>query len=199
MLRLKGTVIKMKLAKDFDDYEFTCKCGCGRNKISDELVQKLQKLKDELGAELCIITSGYRCPTHSVRVGGYVDDAHTRGIASDCIFYRDRAKKNPIPVTEVARKAEKLGFTGIGLMDGNAIHLDIRNSTNYKNSKWFGDERTGATIQTFDVLGNEKEPKTVQTIQTLLNKHGYNCGAVDGIVGNKTINAMINALYDMWA
>lgn len=189
----------MKLAKDFDDYEFTCKCGCGGNKISDELVAKLQELKDALGASICIITSGYRCPTHSVRVGGYYNDAHTKGIASDCIFYRDREKKNPIPVEEVARKAEKLGFTGIGLMSGNAIHLDIRNATNYVNSKWFGDERTGKNIATFDVMGNDTEPKTVKTIQKLLNSHGYNCGAVDGIIGTKTTNAMIDALYDMWA
>jgi hypothetical protein len=50
----------------------------------------------------------------------------------------------------LAAVAERVGFTGIGIIDSTAVHCDIRNSTNYKNAHWFGDERTGNdNISTF--------------------------------------------------
>lgn len=50
---------------------------------------------------------------------------------------------------DIAEAAERIGFGGIGLMNG-ATHVDIRDLGGYKNSHWFGDERTGNdNIQTF--------------------------------------------------
>ena len=87
------------------------------------------------------ITSGYRCPRHSVAVGGYANDAHTKGIAADISI----EGKTP---EDIAEAAELVGFSGIGLMNG-AVHVDIRNANNYYNSHWYGDERTGENVTTF--------------------------------------------------
>lgn len=38
----------------------------------------------------------------------------------------------------------------------------------------------------------------IKEIQKALNAHGYDCGAVDGIIGPKTTAAMAKALSDLW-
>lgn len=43
----------------------------------------------------------------------------------------------------------------------------------------------------------KKEPD-IKAVQKALNAHGYNCGTADGIAGPKTINALINAISDLW-
>lgn len=167
------------MSAHFDRKEFTCKCGCGRNDISAELVNKLESVFDYLartptGCIYCIITSGVRCPSYSVKVGGYSNDAHTKSIAADCIFYQ----KNGLPYKPetVAAVAEKMGFSGIGLMS-NAVHLDIRNKSNYVNNHWFGDERNGNdNIKTF----SQYLPKITETSET--NKH-----KITVIIDGKTI------------
>ena len=47
-----------------------------------EIAQKLNALGKALGVKLTGI-SGYRTPQHSVAVGGFADDPHTKGLASD--------------------------------------------------------------------------------------------------------------------
>lgn len=130
----------MKLSEHFEAYEFICKCGCGKSVTDKDLVTKLEKLRELLG-EPIYVTSGYRCPNHSVSVGGYATDAHTVGIAADI-------QVPNYSVEDIAEAAEKAGFTGIGLMD-NAVHVDVRNTNNYSNAHWFGDERTGKNVETF--------------------------------------------------
>jgi uncharacterized protein YcbK (DUF882 family) len=46
------------------------------------IAARLDALGRALGLHLIGI-SGYRSPSHSVEVGGYADDSHTRGEASD--------------------------------------------------------------------------------------------------------------------
>lgn len=43
----------------------------------------------------------------------------------------------------------------------------------------------------------KKEPD-IKAVQNALSAHGYDCGAADGIVGQRTINAMLRALSDLW-
>jgi peptidoglycan hydrolase CwlO-like protein len=50
--------------------------------VEPELAAKLDTLGKALGLHLIGI-SGYRSPSHSVEVGGFADDPHTRGDASD--------------------------------------------------------------------------------------------------------------------
>ena len=80
-------------------------------------------------------------PDCSVAVGGYRNDAHTKGIAADVICYDKNGYQ--IASSRVAWEAEQIGFTGIGIIDNTAIHLDVRTTSNYSNGHWFGDERNG--------------------------------------------------------
>lgn len=140
------------LSAHFDRREFTCKCGCGRSNINPNLITKLEELfaylaRTPTGCNCIVITSGIRCPSYSVKVGGFASDAHTLSIAADIIVYK--SDKTPYSPEAVAAVAEKVGFSGIGLMSG-ATHVDIRNKNNYINSHWFGDERDGRNnIATF--------------------------------------------------
>lgn len=156
------------MSAHFDRAEFRCKCGCGRDDISPDLVAKLEQIyayfaRTPTGCKAIVITSGIRCPSYSVKVGGYSSDAHTKSIAADIIVYN----KNGAPYTAetIAAVAEYCGFTGIGLMNG-ACHVDIRNEHNYINAHWYGDERDGQNFSTFKQYlplkaNNEKHKITV--------------------------------------
>ena len=129
-----------QISKHFALHEFKCK-DSNTIKYSEETVDLLEKI-----FSLCnkiskaIITSGYRTPEYSVKVGGTKNDGHTVGIAVDVKWYD---KQNRIiPPKYIACVAQDIGFTGIGLMS-NSIHLDTRTKGNYKNGKWWGDETNG--------------------------------------------------------
>lgn len=142
----------MQISEHFATEEFECKCGCGSCNVDSELIAKLEQLFTAMNAKYIFVSSGVRCPEHSVAVGGSRTDAHTKGIAADISVM----KKNGEYYTAetIAREAEKLGFNGIGIIDNTYCHVDIRNSENFVNSHWFGDERTGNDwIPTFANMG----------------------------------------------
>lgn len=138
------------LSAHFDKYEFTCPCGkCGADFPTDsKLVNKLETLYNMIGADSIIITSGYRCPEYSGSIpGGSRYDAHTKGIAADIVVNRNGTRVNS---TDIAEAAERVGFSGIGIIDDTAVHVDVRNNNNYVNPHWFGNEMTGNNnIETF--------------------------------------------------
>jgi uncharacterized protein YcbK (DUF882 family) len=71
------------LSAHFDSSEFNCKtCGHAAN-ISNLLISRLEEIHSIMKAKAIYITSGYRCPNCSVKVGGYRNDAHTKGMAAD--------------------------------------------------------------------------------------------------------------------
>ena len=117
------------LSEHFDLSEFTCKCNkhCTANP-DKELIDKLEKLHNMLNAKSIIITSAYRCPQHSIDVGGKLDDAHTRNIAADIIAYDQNGKQ--YDAETIAEAAELVGFSGIGIICAYAVHVDIRNKNN---------------------------------------------------------------------
>lgn len=146
------------LSAHFSKNELMCKCGCGGLKYDSSLIIKLEQLSDYVGNRPIYITSGYRCPKHSVAVGGYANDAHTKGLAVDCYI-------EGLSVEDVAEASEICGFTGIGLMNG-AVHIDVRSESNYVNGHWFGDERTGNNnvktfkrnpVKTYTKTGNDSK------------------------------------------
>ena len=157
----------MILSPHFDSSEFKCKCAkqCVANP-DKELIEKLEKLFNQLDAKSIYITSGYRCPAHSSSpaVGGSSTDAHTKNIAADIVVYKKTGGQ--FTSDDIAEAAEIVGFSGIGIIDSTAVHVDVRNSSNYVNSHWFGDERThNDYIKTFI----RNKPKTKKTINVSLS------------------------------
>lgn len=106
--------------KYFKLEEFTCKCGCGGNKIDPVFVQKLDTLRGLYGKPL-VVTSGYRCPDHNARVSATGRAGpHTTGHAADLAVARGDAYL-------LLKEALSLGFTGIGVQQkggGRFLHLD---------------------------------------------------------------------------
>lgn len=80
------------LTQNFSSWEFRCPCGCGRDNISLELVQKLQRVRNRLFDKLgkkrgrIRIASGVRCPAYNAEVGGVEDSAHVKSLAADPII-----------------------------------------------------------------------------------------------------------------
>lgn len=167
----------MKLSEHFDLSEFACKCSkhCIANP-DKELIEKLENLHDLLNASSIIITSGYRCPQHSIDVGGTVNDAHTRNIAADIIAYKQ--DNTQYDAETIAEAAELVGFSGIGIITYYAVHVDVRNKTNYVNDHWFGNEMTGNDyIKTFNrgtvFVPRETQTKNKMKVTIEIDDHKY--------------------------
>ena len=125
-----------QLSAHFNAKEFRCKCGKEHAfSISNELVDKLEKLYAALNCSKIIVTSGYRCPTHDKNVGGSGTGQHTLGNAADICCYGQDGQ--PISSKIVCQKAQDIGFTGIANITAAYIytHVDVR-----PNGKWYGDE-----------------------------------------------------------
>lgn len=125
-----------QLSAHFNAKEFRCKCGKEHAfSISNELVDKLEKLYAALNCSKIIVTSGYRCPTHDKNVGGSGTGQHTLGNAADICCYGQDGQ--PISSKIVCQKAQDIGFTGIANITAAYIytHVDVR-----PNGKWYGDK-----------------------------------------------------------
>ena len=108
---------RRKVSRNFYTDELCCKC-CGVYKIEDELLQKLQQLRDLFGKSI-IINSGYRCEDRNLAIGGAKNSKHLLGQAVDI------ACSNTSDAFTLVRYAIEVGFKGIGV-DKLFIHLDIR-------------------------------------------------------------------------
>lgn len=147
-------IINQKITEHFTTDEMSCKCGCGLCEMETDFMSMLEKLRTKIGKPI-IVTSGRRCPSHSVAVGGYANDAHVRGFAADIMV-------NGLTSYDIAEMAELCGFTGIGIINGKAVHVDNRNTSKYPNGHWFGNEMTGDdNIKTFVRKTNSKESVTI--------------------------------------
>jgi uncharacterized protein YcbK (DUF882 family) len=111
------------LRKNFSRKELECHCGCGLCNISDELLDILQSMRDEIKIPIDI-SSGFRCKEYNFRVGGVENSQHILGTAVDILT-------NKYTATEYA-KLLKAVFTrdkikGLGFGKG-FLHIDIRES-----------------------------------------------------------------------
>ena len=102
--------------KHFKKEEFACPC-CGENKISINLVKKLDKARDIAGIPL-VINSGYRCKKHNKKVGGTITSSHLKGLAVDIKVTNSRGRYI------IFDALVKVGFNRFG-MGKNFIHCDI--------------------------------------------------------------------------
>lgn len=108
------------LTENFSEWEFTCKCGCGKSDISLEFVELLQKIRDHAGIPMRI-TSGCRCEEHNKAVGGAKNSAHTKCLAVDVVAKSTRARYY------ILEAAYYYGVNRIGVAR-DFIHLDIDTS-----------------------------------------------------------------------
>lgn len=86
--------------------------------IDDELVDKLEQLSLCVRRTPVIITDGYRTEEYDKLLTGGVGQ-HTKGKAADI-------KVRGYTSQELAALAEEIGFDGIGIINGEAIHVDTR-------------------------------------------------------------------------
>lgn len=115
----------IKVSENFKLYEFECRDGNKEVKVDDQLVIKLQKLRDLIERPITIV-SAYRNPEYNKRVGGVANSQHVLGKAADI-------KVNGMTPKQVAKYAESAGFTGIGIYD-SFTHVDVRTSP----ARWNG-------------------------------------------------------------
>lgn len=113
------------LSKNFTRKDFKCPCGCTRQMVDSELVEKLQAIRDKLGKAIKV-TSGYRCITHnaSKTVGGSPNSKHRYGMAADW-----RMVNRSINPVALGILAQAVGFGGIGIYwhsRGAFVHADTR-------------------------------------------------------------------------
>ena len=114
------------LSKNFTRKDFKCPCGCSRQMVDSELVEKLQAIRDKLGKAIKV-TSGYRCITHnaSKTVGGSPNSKHRYGMAAD--WRMVNRSINPVALGIIA--AQYFKAVGIYWYDGCAIvHTDTRDA-----------------------------------------------------------------------
>lgn len=124
-----------QLTTHFHSSEFICQ-HCRQIKIDENLVNKMEHIFSKLNASKCIISSGYRCPTYDIKIGGFAG-RHSEGLAADCIYYDKN--NQPIPSKIVICVAYDLGeLNGIAKINDNYTHLDNRQGSTYR-----GDETRG--------------------------------------------------------
>lgn len=76
---------KFQLSKNFNSSEVECKCknpDCVEQKISKDLIEKAQKVRDEHGRSITV-TSGFRCLKHNRAIGSSDTSQHPKGNGLD--------------------------------------------------------------------------------------------------------------------
>lgn len=103
----------------FSKEEFACRCRCGFDSISEELVQALTDVRKHFGKSV-EITSGNRCAARNKAVGGEPKSKHQEGIAADF-----KVKGIPPEVVQGYLENKYPNKYGIGRYP-NRTHLDVR-------------------------------------------------------------------------
>jgi uncharacterized protein YcbK (DUF882 family) len=109
-----------QLTPNFSEVEFACKC-CGKVKVDQELVLRLQVARDLYGGPMRI-TSGYRCPRHNKAVGGVLNSYHVQGKAADVLCPQGNWD-------DMVSAFEAAGFLRMGFYRSQGfIHVDVGES-----------------------------------------------------------------------
>lgn len=107
---------KKMMSKNFSEDEMKCPC-CGVLP-KQELVNKLQILRDRLARPLAV-NSAMRCEKYNQAVGGAAKSQHKEGIAVDI------SARTGVEKYQLVDEAIRAGFAGIGIAE-TFIHLDLR-------------------------------------------------------------------------
>jgi len=100
-------------SEHFKPREFACR-HCGQIKLTRELLVHLELLRRIVRRPIPIV-SGYRCAVHNAAIGGAPRSQHLTGRAADIP-----------PDIALLAQAKQAGFTGIGVLRGDAVHVDVR-------------------------------------------------------------------------
>ena len=109
----------MQLSKHFSSEEFACKCRCGYDDISPELIQVLEELRVVYNAPITI-NSGCRCEKWNKKVGGEEKSQHLLGTAADIVV----KGVSPYKIYQYLNSKYKNKY-GIGLYS-TWVHIDVR-------------------------------------------------------------------------
>lgn len=107
----------------FDCYDGTPVPNKYYSNVND-LIKQLKELQSVIGGKIKIV-SGYRTPSHNIKVGGVASSQHLVGLGTD---FRSSTTLTP---TQIANKIEtlisqgKMKQGGIGIYP-NYVHYDIR-------------------------------------------------------------------------
>ena len=146
------------LSKHFQVREFACKDGSDKILINTDLIDVLEKLFAYLGCKAINITSGYRTPSHSVKVGGYRTDQHTKGNAADITCKKQDGSL--FSSNEICCALEDINHMGgVGRINKtHSVHVDVRGK-----KCWF-DETNGEKTCTswYTYLGIKKPVSTLK-------------------------------------
>ncbi len=107
------------LTTNFNRSEFACKCGCGKDDIKEELVIKIQLIRDQLGRSIRI-NSGIRCEQHNANTKASPSSSHIDGWAAD-LGYSGSAERYGL------LKAAIEVFDRVGIAK-TFIHVDVDSS-----------------------------------------------------------------------
>lgn len=170
------------LSKRFQVREFRCKDGTDRIYIETGLIDCLEKVFNHFNCSKINIVSGYRTPKHDKAVGGRGAGNHVNGKAADFVAYDKNGNK--ISSKEVVLYLEDIGIKGIGYRSGGSetsTHIDI----NYRNKKWFGDEKKSMTASIgssfYDYL-NVKYTKNIAIATVNIRKEPSLSGTIIGLL-----------------
>lgn len=106
--------------RHFSDAELTCK-HCGAEGCTDELKQALDDLRELAGVPI-VVDDAFRCEEHNAAVGGVPHSEHPRGEAADIKIHGKTLQE----MYDLARQIPAFANGGIGVYDGNFIHVDVR-------------------------------------------------------------------------
>ena len=103
----------------FSKEEFACRCRCGFDAVSAELVQALTDIRQHFNKPIQI-TSGNRCKARNTAVGGEDKSKHMEGIAADFKVVGVNASR-----VQTYLEEKYPDTYGIGRYP-NRTHLDVR-------------------------------------------------------------------------
>jgi len=117
----------------FTKEEFTCPCGCETNNVSQDLLDRLERLRGEFGHPL-VVNSGCRCPAHNARVGGVKDSAHVATDTKPCeaADLRLATGADAYKLLDIIMFMKLFNRVGIGR---TLLHVDV-DGTKPQNTVW---------------------------------------------------------------
>jgi uncharacterized protein YcbK (DUF882 family) len=95
--------------------------------IDSRLLKGLEDLRARAGTPVRV-HAGYRCPWHNREVGGVPHSEHLEGLAADVSLPGLSLQR----MYELALEVPQFAAGGIGVYDGNFLHVDVRD----RQARW---------------------------------------------------------------